>query len=279
MDGRGGAFPGLADGGAAVQCGMTASDRSLALVVADTSQHALAAQALAQSIGRLREAGVPVSQLLIYSDRDAPWGGLPVRRIAPIGSLADYNRLVVGRLAQDLEASHALVIQYDGFVLDGREFSPHFWHHDWIGAPWPHLPDTPVGNGGFSWRSRRLVQAAAALPYPDAELAEDLFICRQSRAALEAQGLHWAPPGLAAHFSVESVAVPFPTFGFHGVFHLPSVYRAQPLWLIEQLSPRTLARWQALLRPRFAALGEAVLQAFEARRALAGDAQAAAVTA
>lgn len=234
----------------------------LALVIADTHQHALARNAVLASL-----RGVPVDQVLIYSDRDEPWQGLPVQRIPPMTGIGDYNRLVVQRLAEDLQAEHALVIQYDGFVLNPGEFSPHFRHHDYIGAPWPHLPDTPVGNGGFSWRSRRLVEAAARLPYDGESAPEDLFICRLNRATLEAQGVRFAPPGIAAHFSVESVPVPWPTFGFHGVFHLPMVYREQIDLLLAQLAPQTLLKWAPLLRPRFAVLGEAPLAAFEARLA------------
>lgn len=241
----------------------------LALVIADTHQHLLARNAVLASM-----RGLAVDQVLIYSDRDEPWQGLPVRRIPPLTSLAEYNRLVVQRLADDLQAEHALVVQYDGFVLNPGEFSPHFRHYDYIGAPWPHLPDTPVGNGGFSWRSRRLVEAAARLPYDGETVPEDLFICRQQRATLEAQGVRFAPAAIAAHFAVESVPVPWPTFGFHGVFHLPLVYREQLDVLLANLQPRTLAKWAPLLRPRFAALGDAALAAFESR--LAGQAAVAA---
>lgn len=236
----------------------------LALVIADTHQHGLARNAVLASM-----RGLPVDQVLIYSDRDEPWQGLPVQRIPPIGSLADYNRLIVQRLAEDLQAEHALVVQYDGFVLNPGEFSPHFRHYDYIGAPWPHLPDTPVGNGGFSWRSRRLVEAAASLPYDGEREPEDLFICRSQRAALEAKHLRFAPAAIAAHFSVESVPVPWPTFGFHGVFHLPLVYREQLDVLIAGLSPGTLAKWAPMLRPRIAALSDAALALFEARLAQA----------
>lgn len=238
----------------------------LALVIADTHQHLLACNAVRASL-----RGVAVDQVLIYSDRAEPWQGLPVVQIPPITRLAEYNRLVTQRLAEDLQADHALVVQYDGFVLNPGEFSPHFRHHDYIGAPWPHLPDTPVGNGGFSWRSRRLVEAVARLPYDGESEPEDLFICRRSRAALEGQGIRFAPAAIAAHFSVESVPVPWPTFGFHGVFHLPAVYREQIDLLLAHLAPKTLRRWAHLLRPRFAAISADALAKFEARLAASAD--------
>lgn len=233
---------------------------TLALVIADTSQHVLANIALQRSM-----QGLAVDQVLIYSDRAEAWPGLPVLPIAPLQNIGQYNRLITQRLAEDLRADHALVVQYDGFVLDAGEFSPHFRHYDYIGAPWPHLPDTPVGNGGFSWRSRRLVEAVARLPYDADGEAEDLFICRTARTALLQQGLRWAPAALAAHFAVESVAVPHPTFGFHGVFHLPAVYREHTALLLRHLAPRTLQKWAPLLRPAFARVGAPALAAYEAR--------------
>jgi hypothetical protein len=243
--------------------------RSLAVVMVDTSQHELAAQALAHTLGQLAKAGLQPSQLLLYTDRQPPFGDLPIQPIAPLTSIGEYNRLILHRLPQDLTASHALVIQYDGFVLNGSEFSPHFWHYDYIGAPWPHLPETPVGNGGFSWRSRRLVQAVATLPYAEGEVDEDLFICLRARPWLEQQGLRFAPVGVASHFSVESVAVPYPTFGFHGIFHLPGVFRDRLPWLLQQLPPASLRKWAPLLRPRLAALSADVLPLFDARVSLA----------
>ncbi len=235
--------------------------QSLALVIADTSQHVLARNALLHTVRSL-----DFSQVLIYTDRPEAWPGLAVRHIAALTSLAAYNRLIVHRLAEDLQAEHALVIQYDGFVLNPGEFSPHFRHYDYIGAPWPHFETMEVGNGGFSWRSRRLVEAVASLPYDGEHQAEDVHICRDLRPALESRfGLRFAPRAIAAHFATESVPVPWPTFGFHGVFHLPAVYRGQIDYLLKHLSPRTLHRWQQHLRPAFARVSAAALARFEQR--------------
>lgn len=237
--------------------------QSLALVIADTSQHVLARNALLHTVRAL-----DFSQVLIYSDRPEAWPGLAVQHIAPLTSLSAYNRLIVHRLAEDLQAEHALVIQYDGFVLNPDQYSPHFRHYDYIGAPWPHFETLDVGNGGFSWRSQRLVEAAASLPYDGEQQAEDVHICRDLRPLLETRGLRFAPRAIAAHFSTESVPVPWPTFGFHGVFHLPSVYRGQIDYLLKHLSPRTLQRWQQHLRPAFGRVSAAALARFEQRLGL-----------
>ena len=47
------------------------------------------------------------------------------------------------------KTSHALMIQFDGYVLSGDRFSDNFLSYDYIGAPWPHYQSHKVGNGGF----------------------------------------------------------------------------------------------------------------------------------
>ncbi len=220
------------------------SKPSIALVIVDTDLHALASAALRHSL-----LAFPCQQVLIFSDRTEPWQGLPVVLVPVLRNIGDYNRLITRGLAEHLRADVALVIQYDGFVLNATQYSPHFEHYDYIGAPWPQFKQHAVGNGGFSWRSRRLVEAVARLPYDDPTEAEDLFICRRMRPTLEAQGLRFAPVGLASHFSVEYPAVPYPTFGFHGIFLLPQVYRHMPDFLVDNLSDRVVQTRSNFLLP------------------------------
>ena len=216
---------------------------SIAVAIVDTDLHVLARQALLHSMRLMEQQGLPFSQVLIYSDRPELWPGLPV---IPVPTL----RLIITRqLAEHLSADHVLVIQYDGVVLNADQFSPHFLHYVYIGAPWPNYEDNNVGNGGFSWRSRRLVHAVAQLDYPDPAQAEDLFICRTMRDTLERAGCRFAPKAIASHFSVEFPAVPYPTFGFHGIFHLPSVYREMPDFLLDHLSDRIVKSRSGYLLP------------------------------
>lgn len=234
----------------------------LAIAIVDTDHHVLARQALLHSL-----KAMAFHQVLVYSDRPELWAGLPVRTIPTLRSITEYNLLITQRLAQDLEADFVLVIQYDGFILNADQFSPHFLHYDYIGAPWPNFDHHEVGNGGFSWRSRKLVQAVAALDYADPAEAEDLFICRRMRPALEAQGCRFAPKAIASHFSVEFPAVPYPTFGFHGIFHLPSVYREMPDFLVDNLSDRIVKTRADYLLPGLTQLAPASAERLRQRAA------------
>jgi hypothetical protein len=218
--------------------------RNIAAVIADTDCHVLALNALHNSISRF-----DVQQVIVYSDRPEAWGGYPVIQIPKLTSVEAYNALIVKRLPEDLRCDHALVMQFDGFILNPDQWAPLFLTYDYIGAPWPHHTGHTVGNGGFSLRSRRLVEAVAAIGYPDLSVAEDLHICRTLRPELEATGIRFPSPDIAAHFSFEYPNVPWPTFGFHGVFHLADVYRNAPEFLINNLSDRLIKSRKDWLLP------------------------------
>lgn len=224
---------------------MRNNSKSVAVVIVDTSQHTLANNALLQSM-----RGFDFQQVLIFSDSQRHWGELPIIQISQIRDLSQYNHLIALELTEHITTEYCLIIQYDGFIINPDQFSSHFFHYDYIGAPWPHFDNMNVGNGGFSWRSRRLIESVARQPYEDLSVAEDLHICRQLRPELEKlHGISFAPPSIAAHFSTESVPVAFPTFGFHGVFHLPQIYRESIDYLAENLSVDTARRWKHLLLP------------------------------
>jgi len=69
------------------------------------------------------------------------------------------------------------------------------------------------------------------------------------RDTLERAGCRFAPKAIASHFSVEFPAVPYPTFGFHGIFHLPTVYREMPDFLLDHLSDRIVKSRSGYLLP------------------------------
>jgi hypothetical protein len=103
-----------------------------------------------------------------------------------------------------------------------------------------------VGNGGFSLRSRRLVDTVSFFSERyDEEVAEDVFICKHIRRELESRQLRFAPLESARRFSCEWPVGKWKTFGFHGIFHLPGLYINQMDFLLENLSEATLRRrWQ-----------------------------------
>jgi hypothetical protein len=94
-----------------------------------------------------------------------------------------------------LRTSHALIVQWDSWIIDSAQWCEGFLGCDYIGAPWGwHGDRFEVGNGGFSLRSRRLMEYLGAHRdrFPIAH-PEDDIPCRHYRPALEAEGLNGRP--------------------------------------------------------------------------------------
>lgn len=218
-------------------------NRTTSLVIVDTDAYVLARRALELSIERF-----PVNDVLVFSDDADRWKGFGITRIKKISSLSDYNRLLLSGLADHLRTEFALVIQFDGFVINPVCFSDTFFDYDYIGAPWPpalvNRKETIVGNGGFSLRSARLVEATARKyqRFIDFELPEDATICRYLRPMLEElEHIRYAPAEVARRFSIEfETGIVVAPFGFHGLHFLPMIYSAEYEFLIENLPARSL---------------------------------------
>ena len=153
--------------------------------------------------------------------------------IAPIRGIEDYNRFRLRGLADYVRTSHALVMQWDGFLNKPGYWSQDFLKWDYIGAPWysGKSPST-VGNGGFSLRSRRLLDALATMNH-SYRVPEDVTICINLRPELESRfGIRFAPLEVAQNFACEYG--PYrPAFGFHGMHNFAHVLNTDELgrWL------------------------------------------------
>ena len=80
-----------------------------------------------------------------------------------------------------------------------------------------------VGNGGFSLRSRKLVERTAKIKFSSLDLPiyhEDVIICHYLYEKMIESGINFAPPKLASEFSIENVNHLYgqdvnSVFGFH----------------------------------------------------------------
>jgi hypothetical protein len=210
------------------------------LCCVDTRDPALALWALQRCM-----AQVQFAQVLLFSRTtlvpDPPAG---VRVIdVQVNDIEAYSRFMLRGLGPHVRTSHVLVVQWDGFVRDAASWDPSFLRYDYIGAPWRDAAvEREVGNGGFSLRSRRLLQALldpeVAITHP-----EDESICRVNRELLERKhGVRIAPPDVARRFAYERVEPPAPTFGFHGLFNFSRELSAAEVDRIVRLLPDRLMR-------------------------------------
>lgn len=183
-------------------------------------------------------------RVVLLSDQPpvgASWS-IEWRRIDRLNSRADYSLFMLRELANHVSTPHALCIQWDGFVLNGGAWDDEFLRYDYIGAVWPHFRDGHnVGNGGFSLRSKRLLELCKALPV-DERVAEDLLIARTCRSLLEREGIRFAPESVARKFSYERTPTSGREFGFHGAFNLVRHrHSSEILKIFRQLEPGLLA--------------------------------------
>jgi hypothetical protein len=180
----------------------------------------------------------------------APQGMPEYIRHIPIGSLGyiEYSLFVLYCLRAFIETDFALIVQDDGWVLNGQNWRSEYLDFDVVGAPihlarvhttdgmqymrrftWVHTPAANkkdvILNGGFSLRSRRVLEAPGKLGisvqvppvtglvgppfsmrFPNEQPLEDVQLCTHMRPKLEGAGIRFAPLEVATLFSFEHLA-------------------------------------------------------------------------
>ena len=159
----------------------------------------------------------------------------------PISSTKDYSDLLLTGIDQYVTGSHVLVIQWDSFIIHPNLWRNDFLRYDYIGAVWPHHPDAPVGNGGFSLRSMRLLQAIKNPGFIKRH-PEDYCICVENKNFLEKEfDIQFAPTEVAEQFAVERSEW-HDAFGFHGLFNFGRVLNDEGLGEFVRILPATYLR-------------------------------------
>lgn len=158
--------------------------------------------------------------------------GVDFVQIPRLISTQAYSDFMFHHLVDHISTSHCLVVQWDGHVCDSGRWQQAFLDYDYIGASWPQYADGhDVGNGGFSLRSRRLMEACRASGFRPSH-PEDVAIARSNRHWLESHGLRFAPKATADAFSAERAGNLAESFGFHGVWHMPQLLGADTFWAL-----------------------------------------------
>lgn len=138
-------------------------------------------------------------------------------KIPEINDKDEYSKFVLYELKNYIDTEYLITVQYDGFILN-----PHVWNDDWfnydyIGAPFPPFyvsrEDTSrlvrVGNGGFSLRSKKFINAFTELGLELIRdnltgIAEDHQQCCIHHESYLKYGIKFAPVEVAKYFSLEN---------------------------------------------------------------------------
>ena len=175
------------------------------------------------------------AKLLCSSNPEKKYPDIEYVSIPPLKSVDSYNQIIFQDLHKYFKTSHCLIVQADSFIVNSDLWKDDFLKYDYIGGPWPnkieinpnlvlYLEKNPVGNGGFSLRSRKLVEATAKINFNSLNVpikSEDIIICHYYYKQMLDGGIRFASPQLASQFSMENENHLYgqdvnTVFGFHG---------------------------------------------------------------
>jgi len=151
--------------------------------------------------------------------------------IPKISNIDEYNQFMFMDLGYYIPTSHCLTVQDHAYILHAELWTDDWLQYDYIGSPWRVIPNAyltddgervMVGNGGFSLRSKKLMDAPHVLRLKLEErqgyFNEDGNLAVYHRPKLLEYGIKYAPVEVAAEFAYENT-VPenegLLTFGYH----------------------------------------------------------------
>lgn len=123
-------------------------------------------------------------------------------KIEPFTGVEGYSNFMIRHLAKYVRTPHALVVQWDGYMLNPDAWRDEFLRFDYIGSPWNNFRMLG-GNGGFTLRSKRLLDTLANHPFGDSPHPEDNYICQRHGQELQAMGIKFCSPEFSKWFSYE----------------------------------------------------------------------------
>ena len=210
----------------------TAPDSSWCVVLPTVDLVAVACTKISETIEAMRksQAQFKFARSILFTHEEIELDGIEVIKIDKL-DYKGYNEFVAMKLWQYIGSDYIILVQNDGYITDGSLWTNEFFKYDYIGAPWPIIEDdktyrTPngrlvrVGNGGFSFRSRKLLRAPTilGLEFTDRSTGfwhEDGFLCVHVGDTLKDNGIKFAPVDIAAKFSTE-ITVPETVKSFGG---------------------------------------------------------------
>ena len=151
--------------------------------------------------------------------------------ITNISSHVMYSIFMLKEIYKYIDTKYMLVVQSDGFIINPNSWNDEWKQYDYIGAIFNQWD--AVGNGGFSFRSKKLMEYMSSLlpswdiTKEDADKLQSSMTCYEDGAIsmnykelIEVNGFKIAPLDVAGKFAAggnknDEYFNEYP-FGFHG---------------------------------------------------------------
>ena len=191
---------------------------------------------------------IDFAQVLLFTDpnalKQAP-EGIELKGLRLESSTAHAEFMLRG-LVHYLQTSHVLIVQWNGFVLDAKQWDPAFQLYDHVCASVEPGTSTQAARQiSFSLQSRRLLQAMQD-PAMVIRAPENHCLLHLNRQRLEqVHDVRFAPVDLARRFSFDQMRPDGATLGFEGLHNLPRVLRPDALRRLVRSLPDELVAGQA----------------------------------
>jgi hypothetical protein len=150
---------------------------------------------------------IEFDSIKMFLVEDPKISGIEFHKINRFG-ISDYSRFCLFKLSEYVNTDFCLIFQDDGFIINPDLWKDDFYNYDYIGSPWPLYMGWPkegeqVGNGGFSLRSKKLLELTKTFTDHSTQ-NEDTYIVADKKSSLIDAGLKIAPLEIARLFSIEN---------------------------------------------------------------------------
>lgn len=193
--------------------------KNTTICIADCKNYGEAISAMRKSLYQMDFA-----RAILFSDINAynPKFPFEIIKIDKISSKEEYSRFIMKELWKHINTDYVLIIQHDGYVLSGNAWNDEFFEYDVVAPAWLYTDGRNCGCGGFTLRSRRLMEILGTDDNIEITEVEDDNTGRLYRHYLEKKyDIKFAPDDVCDRFAFELREPMCETVGFHSNFHKP----------------------------------------------------------
>jgi len=148
-----------------------------------------------------------------------------------IKSFYDFDCYVFPNIGNHIQTSHMLMVQSHAWIIHAELWDDNWLQYDFIGSPWVERSEfisfstgemVRVGNGGFSLRSKKILDLPQKLNLPVVSdrgyTSDDGLLNSYYRKIFLENGINYPDVHIASRFAFENIVsenIDIVPFGFH----------------------------------------------------------------